>query len=160
MKNRLVLALLALLLSSCAQTRSGAVRPISFSSSVLSHLDGQTIRVAVVDTRPKQEGSDNPLPVILNTLRTANPRATWVLEADESGADLTIKVAVFESTFSLGNWTGNVTFEVGQRVQREQPVQFTVQRLVTLSNMLGYKTADDALQKAFEQAMSELIAKL
>jgi len=30
----------------------------------------------------------------------------------------------------------------------------------TLSNLWGYKSGDDALAKAFERAMSELIAKL
>jgi len=153
----LLVGLFGFLLTSCAQTRTANVEPLSFASDLLPSLDGRTVAVLLVDTRGGARGED-PSESIFESLQRANPTAHWIRVQSGADADLVIKISVFESTFSLGNWTGTVEFNVEQ--PRLGNNRFPVQRSVTLSNLWGYKSADDALRQAYKQAMSELIAKL
>ncbi len=151
---------LLFLMLGCAQTVSVKPAPVIFPDTLLAEWEGRNIQISILDYRPIDGAKVDVISSILGTLKQTNNKVIWqnisnpnLMKVDNPY--LKIKVVNYESTFSLGNWSGHVKFDLETHKNK-----FTIEKFVTLSNLWGYKSGADALQKAFEQAMSELISKL
>jgi hypothetical protein len=161
----LLLLAATLTLAGCETTRVCKVDPVKFSSPVMPHLNGETVYVHMADVRAGNRGNVDPSNAIFDTLRGANPGATWVRVASDAdttaGVRITIRVVKFGSYFFVGRtgvWNGEVQLLVKRRNQ--QPAEFSVHKVVSFPNEFGYATADDVLITAFRQAMAELVDQL
>lgn len=158
MRKSIILFVLFIL--GCTQSVIVKPSPIVFPNTVLTEWEGQNIQITVLDYRPDEAVKVNVSSSIIDILRQSNRKVNWQSISNPNlikldNPFLKIKIINSESTFSSGNWLGHVKFDLETNGNK-----FTIEKFITLSNLWGYKSGADALQKAFEQTMSELISKL
>jgi len=73
---------------------------------------------------------------------------------------LEIRLTQYRSDFSLGNWRGCTGLVATLRGLRDEPVRIPVDRCVTRANTFGFRSAGEASQASFNDAVAALLTEL
>jgi hypothetical protein len=157
------IALLGLLLASCAQTVASVPAPISGTPHDFGRLKGAVTAVTVLDRRAKQDDTSDLVSRVHDDIANALERDG--VRVGEGGGDpdarVTVRIHEIDANFERGNWQGctRVSYTLRMR-EGEESEDVPLERCVKKSNLWGTETAHEVLDQAYAEAMSELLSKL
>jgi hypothetical protein len=146
----------ALLLVSVGCTETVTLNPTPRTGSASLKLPENPATLMLTDER-QNKGNSTPCTAIQLALQQASPGETWVIvPPGAAAADISIRLVSCEADFSNATWTGITEISVDARGRPS----FIARHSVGMFNLWGYKTAQDALDKSFWDAMAEVLSRL
>ena len=146
-------------LSACATSRSTVPPAVtSFPSYRFEVLRGTDVSLTVLDQRSERDESALLVSRVTESLTTAlSSNGIQIDPGAES--ELEVRITRLRSDFELGNWKGCTSMNAVLRRQ-DGDERVEADRCVTRSNMLGYRSANEALATSFIDALSELLSAI
>jgi hypothetical protein len=143
-----------LVISSCAQVKHYSPQQINRQYS-LTNFSIQNSNIIVKDFRADVMNSDNIGILVKQQLLSSFVGQT------QNFYIINIDIIEHKAFFTLGNWNGKTQFRIHITTTSGKDIAFfDAVGNSSLSNLWGYKSAEDASQNAYNAAITDLMSKL